>query len=71
MKIIVDKFPGRAQAHISYLELIRYAAAYHHKAANDKFVSWGKLDIKLWVRIFTVNQAKVLNDHALFHNGPS
>ena len=29
MKIIVEKFPGRAQELISYLELIRYAAAYH------------------------------------------
>ncbi len=84
MKLIIEKFPGRAKDLIAYLDLIRYAASYHHslgwllydhkfrlKAANDKSISWGQLDMHLWMRIFTVNQAKLLADHSLFFNGPS
>ena len=84
IRIIIDKFPARAKDLVAYLDLIRYAAAYHQsmgwllydenfrmKAANDKSVSWSRIDLQLWMRIFTVNQSKLLSDHSLFSEGPS
>ena len=84
MKIVLDKLPGRAKELVSYLDLIRYAASYHqslgwllydrkfrYKAANDKSLNWGQIDLQLWMRIFTVNHAKLLSEHSLFYNGPS
>eukprot|EP00112_Aurelia_sp_Birch-Aquarium-sp1_P019579 Seg4868.3 transcript_id=Seg4868.3/GoldUCD/mRNA.D3Y31 product="hypothetical protein" protein_id=Seg4868.3/GoldUCD/D3Y31 len=84
MKVVIDKHPVRSRELIEYLDLIRYAARYHHslgwfiydnkfryKAANDRSLTWAKLDQQLWTRIFTVSQSQLEADLALFKQGPS
>ena len=84
MKVVIDKYPARSRELLEYLDLIRYAARYHHslgwfiydnkfryKAANDRSLSWAKLDQQLWTRIFTVSQSQLEADLALFKQGPS
>lgn len=83
MKIFIQKFPARSSELINYLEIIRYAAAYHKnlgwllydrkfraKAANHRALNWGVLDQQLWLRIFTASPGQLEEDLSLFIQGP-
>ena len=83
IKILIQKFPARCPELINYLEIIRYAAAYHRnlgwllydrkfraKAANNRALNWGALDQQLWLRIFIASPGQLEEDLSLFTQGP-
>ena len=83
MSVLIHKFPTRSQELLQYASLIRYAVRVHRglgwaiydftfrqKASVTKSLDWSLVDNQLWLTIFTMSPAVLIEEYPLFSNAP-
>ncbi len=84
MKVPIAKFPSKASEQMEYMDTIRSAAKtfksvswvihdykFRQQVANNKSLSWARIDQQLWLKIFCGNPAELQPECSRFSNGPS